>query len=156
VRVVPLPPNAEMEKLLAGLVMRDIKVKNADAKPGPLAAVALYRTEEPTQEVVALCELPLAASLAAALSVVPVGAVKDAVAAGQLEESLRQNLAEVMNVLARFVSGSGRRFSLIQSWCPPEEGDARVLGAAEVSDETRVVTVDVPGYLGGLLAFNTL
>src|SRR5512142_2616215 len=100
-RIVPLPPNAELEKLLTGLVMRDVKVKNGEGAAGEPVAVALFRTDVPLQEVAVVCDLPLAASLAAALSVVPVGAVKDAVSAGALEESLRQNLAEVMNVLWR-------------------------------------------------------
>jgi hypothetical protein len=155
-RIVPLPPNAELEKLLSGLVMREVRVKSVEGLPGKPAAVALYRTDVPLQEVAVVCELGLAASLAAALSVVPPGAVKDAVAAGQLEPSLQDNLAEVMNVLSRFVSGSGRRFGLVHSWSPPGEADAKVLEAAQASDEVRTATVDVPGYLGGLLAFYTL
>ena len=155
-RVVPLPPNLELEKLLAGLLMREVKVKPSESAPGDPCSVALYRSDAPELEVAVLCDLPLAASMAAALSVVPPGAVKDAVAAAGLGEPLRQNLAEVMNVLARFVSGSGRRFALVQVWCPPEAPDAKVVEAARGSDETRVVAVEVPGYLGGLLAFDTL
>lgn len=157
-RVVPLPPNAELEKLLAGLVMRDVRVTNVEEGP-PLdnpGAVALYRTDAPRQEVALVCELSLAASLAAALSVVPVGAVKDAVSAGRLERSLQDNLAEVMNVLARFVSGSGRRFGLIHSWAAPEVVEDEVLQAAHSSDEVRAAAVEVPGYLDGRLAFYTL
>jgi hypothetical protein len=155
-RIVPLPPNAELEKLLAGLVMREVRVKATEAMPGKPAAVALYRTDVPMQEVAVVCELGLAASLAAALSVVPPGAVKEAVAAGRMEASLQDNLAEVMNVLSRFVSGSGRRYGLVHSWAPPEVGDAKVLDAVQASDEVRAAAVEVPGYLGGLLAFYTL
>jgi hypothetical protein len=155
-RVVPLPPNAELEKMLQGLVQREVKVRPAEGTPGAPAALALYRTEDPVQELAVLFELPLAGSLAASLTVVPVGAVREDVAAGGLEESLRDNLAEVMNVLARFVSMSGRRFGLVGHWCPPEAPDATVLQAALASDEVRLVSVEVPGYLNGLLAFNTL
>ncbi|MGC3998686.1 MAG: hypothetical protein QM767_15005 [Anaeromyxobacter sp.] len=155
-RVVPLPPNPDLEKMLSGLVMRELKVKPAEGLPPDPVAIGLYRTEEPVQEVALLVELPLAASLAAALSVVPPGAVKDAVAAQGLEPSLQQNLAEVMNVLARFVSMSGRRFGLAATWFPPGELDPKVLAAARESDETRVVAVEVPGYMPGRLAFNTL
>jgi hypothetical protein len=155
-RVVPLPPNGELEKLFGSLIQRPVKVKDAD---GPLAgpvAMALYRTDQPVQELAVLFDLALAGSLAASLTMVPPGAVKDALACGALEESLRENLAEVENVLCRFISGSGRRFGLIKSWCPPSAPDEVVLKAALGADETRVVSIEVPGYLTGRMAFNTL
>jgi hypothetical protein len=156
-RIVPLPPNAELEKLLKGLVLREVKLKPAEAETprGPVA-VALYRTDSPFQEVAAVLDLALAGSLAASLTMVPAGAVKEGVGSGMLESSLRDNLAEVMNVLARFVSMSGRRFGLVHSWCPPDAPDPEVLKAALAADETRVVAVEVPGYMGGLIAFDTL
>ncbi|HET6439954.1 MAG TPA: hypothetical protein VFG59_17950 [Anaeromyxobacter sp.] len=155
-RIVPLPPNAELEKMLQGLVQRDVKVKPGEGAPAAPLAVGLYRTDPPVQEVAALFELRLAGSLAASLTMVPLGAVREDLGAGMLEQSLRDNLAEVMNVLARFVSMSGRRFGLASHWCPPEVPDAAVMKAALASDEIRLVSVDVPGYLGGLIAFNTL
>ncbi len=155
-RIVPLPPNAELENMLRGLVQREVRVKPAEVRPAAPVALGLYRTDQPTQEVAALFELPLAGSLAASLTLVPAGAVKENVERGMLEESLRDNLAEVMNVLARFVSMSGRRFGLVSHWCPPEVPDPAVLQAAQAADETRLVSVEVPGYPGGLLAFDSL
>jgi hypothetical protein len=155
-RIVPLPPNPELERLLAGLTQREVKVRAVEGGPSAPAAVALYRTDAPVIEVAALFELPLAGSLAAALTLVPVGAVREGVAAGALEESLQQNLAEVMNVLSRFVSMSGRRFGLAGTWCPPAAPEPAVMEAALAADETRTVAVEIPGYLGGILAFNTL
>ena len=155
-RIVPLPPNAELETLLRGLVQREVKVRPAQEAPRAPAALALYRTEAPVLEVAALCELALAGSLAAALTLVPAGAVLEGVAAGALEESLRENLAEVMNVLARFVSMSGRRFGLVGTWCPSCAPDPALMKAAQEAEETRTVAVEVPGYPGGLLAFDTL
>jgi hypothetical protein len=156
--VVPLPPPAELEKLLSGLLMRTVKVAKAPGEaPGAPCAVALYRTEDPVLELAVLCDVPLAASLAAALSVVPAGAVKDCVAAGSLDESLRDNFAEVMNVLARFVStGSGRRFTLQRVSCPPEPPVDALLTAAAGSDEKRELSADVSGYSAGRIAFCTL
>ena len=155
-RIVPLPPNAELEKLLQGLVQREVRLKPAEIAPTTPVAVGLYRTDQPVQELAVVFELPLAGSLAASLTLVPVGAVREDVGRGMLEASLRDNLAEVMNVLARFVSMSGRRFGLVKHWCPPEVPDPAVVKAALESDETRVVSVEVPGYLGGVMAFDTL
>lgn len=155
-RIVPLPSNAELEKLLGSLVQRPVKVKEAESLPDGPMAVGLYRTDQPVQELAVLFDLALAGSLAASLTMVPPSAVKEAMASGKLEESLRDNLAEVENVLCRFVSGSGRRFGLVKCWCPPSAPDETFLKAAMEADETRMVSVEVPGYFAGRLAFNTL
>lgn len=155
--VVPLPKPPELEKLLAGLLMRTVKV-GAAAGEGPAApvALALFRTDEPVLEVAVLCDVSLAASMAAALSVVPPGAVKDCVAAGALDPSLQDNFAEVMNVLSRYVSASGRRFSLARVVCPPAAAPEEILAAAQGSDEKRELAAEVAGYAGGRIAFCTL
>lgn len=156
--VVPLPPPAELEKLLSGLLMRAVKVHKVPGEaPEVPCALALYRTDDPVLELAVLCDVPLAASLGAALSVVPAGAVKECVAARGLDEPLRENFAEVMNVLARFVStGSGRRFALKRVTCPPEEAAPELLQAAAGSDERRELSADVSGYAAGRIAFCTL
>jgi len=155
-RVVALPPTPFLEKVLAGLLVREVETRDAPgaAPSGPIA-VAHYRTDAPVLEVVALCELPLAAALAAALTVVPPRVAAEAVAARALDASLRENLGEVMNVLARFVSGSGRRFVLAGTRCPPEEAP-ELVSAARASDEVRGFAVRVHGYLDGALTFHTL
>lgn len=155
-RVVPLPKAPDLEKLLKGLVQRDVRVRQVELTPSAPVAVGLYQTDAPTQELVVMFELGLAGSLAASLTLVPVGAVKEGVGQGMLEESLRDNLAEVMNVLARYATMSGRRFGLVKHWCPPEVADAEKVKAALASDEVWPMEVDVPGYLRGLLAFYTL
>lgn len=155
-RVVPLPQAQELEKLLKGLVQRGVKVQPAEGAPSAPVAMGLYRTDAPVQELVVAFELKLAGSLAASLTLVPVTAVKEGVAKGLLGDSLRENLGEVMNVLARYATQSGRRFSLVKHWCPPGAPDPEVVKAALASDEIATMQVDVPGYLGGLLAFYTL
>jgi len=155
--VVPLPPTADLEKLLGGLLMRGVKLAKAPGTtPGePPLALALFRTDAPVLEVAVVCDVSLAASLAAALSVIPPSAVKECVAAGGLDESLRENFAEVMNVVARFVSGAGRRFALSKVACAPDVAP-ELLEAARGSDERRELTAEVAGYAGGSIAFCTL
>jgi HEAT repeat protein len=155
-RIVPLPPNAELEKILGSLIQRPVKIRDADGLPAGPVAMGLYRTDQPVQELAVLFDLSVAASLAASLTLVPVGAVKEALAEGALEPSLRENLAEVENVLCRYISGSGRRFGLVKCWCPPEAPDEVLFKAAREADEVRMVAVEVPGYLAGRIAFNTL
>jgi hypothetical protein len=156
--IVPLPKPPELEKLLGNLLMRPIKAVKAEGEPEPggALATALFSTQEPVLQVLVRAELPLAASLAAALSVVPLAAVKDAVQAGTLDESLQDNFSEVMNVLSRFLSASGRPFRLGSITFPPACAPAAVMAAVAGSDEKREIRIDVPGYESGLLEFVTL
>jgi len=157
-QIVPLPPPVELEKLLAGLLMRPVKVAKGTAEDVPtgLVASALFTSDEPVLQVLVRCELSLAASLAAALSVVPAQVVKECVGASRMDESLADNFGEVMNVLARFVSGSGRRFRLGPFSCPPAACAADLVTLADGSDERRELMVEVPGYTAGRLEFATL
>ena len=153
-RIVPLPPTPELEKLLAALLGREVKVRPLDGEqPAGAVGVALYRTDEPMIEVAAVCEVGLAVAMAAALSAIPPGVVRDVLSSGKIDASLLENLAEVMNVIARFISSSGRRFGLASSAYPPPPD---LLARARTVDETREVTVEIAGYGAGRLAFNTL
>jgi hypothetical protein len=155
VLVVPLPPTAELEKLLSGLLAREVKLAPEDATPPEPCPIALFQTGEPVLEVAVLCELGLAASMAAALSVIPAGAAREAAALGELASPLDENFGEVMNVVSRFVSGSGRRFALSGVY-GPRAAPGELIEKVHASDERRALSAEIAGYLGGRLAFCTL
>jgi hypothetical protein len=156
--IVPLPKAPELEKLLGSLLGRTVKAVRLEDDPRPQGALAtaLFTTDEPVLQVLVRADLTLCASLAAALSVVPLAAVRDCVASGQLDESLQDNFGEVMNVLSRFLSAGGRAFRRGAVTCPPAGCPAELLALVEGSDEVRVFNVEVPGYLAGHLEFATL
>ena len=156
--IVPIPKPPELEKLLGGLLMRPVKVVRLEEETSPKAphATALFSTNDPVLQVLVRCDLALAASLAAALSVVPMAAVKDCLASGRIDESLQDNFGEVMNVLSRFLSGGGRPFRLGAMTCPPAACAPELLALVEGSEERREYTVEVPGYLAGRLELVTL
>ncbi len=157
-QICPLPPPAELEKLLGGLLMRSVKVAKGgdkDVPKGPVAT-ALYSSDEPVLQVLVRCELPLAAAMAGALSVMPAPVVKEAVAKARMDASLADNFAEVMNVVTRFLCGSGRHFKLGAVSCPPAPCAPELVTLADGSEERRELTVEVPGYLAGRLEFATL
>jgi hypothetical protein len=156
--IVPIPKPPELEKLLAALLMRPVKVAKVDdeASPqGPLAT-ALFHSDEPVLQVLVRADLSLAASLAAALSVVPLAAVRECVASRKMDESLQDNFGEVMNVMARFISAGGRTFRLGPVSCPPADAAPELGALIEASDERREFNVEVPGYAAGRLEFVTL
>lgn len=156
--IVPLAKPTELEALLGALLARPVKVTRAedDAPPqGPLTA-ALFHTDEPVLQVLVHSDLTLAASLAAALSVVPVAAVKECVASKKMSDSLQDNFGEVMNVFSRYLTMGGRPFRLGPVTCPPAAPDAALLALVEGSDERRAFIIEVPGYAAGRLDVVTL
>jgi hypothetical protein len=155
--VLPLPPPSDLEHLLDALLGRAVKAAPAEQQPSGNVAVALYDTDEPRLEAAVLLDVPLAAALGCALSGIHPRAVQESAASGKIEESLADNVAEVMNVLTRFlVSRSGRRFTLRKVTCPPAAPAADKLAAASGSDEIRSYRIDVEGYGAGQLAICTL
>jgi len=156
--IVPIPKPPELEKLLGALLMRPVKVTRTedDAPPPAPLTTALFHTDDPVLQVLVRSDLALAASLAAALSVVPVAAVKEAMAAKAMDESLQDNFGEVMNVLSRFLSMGGRPFRLGPMTCPPAGPAPELAALVDGSDEKRVFNVEVPGYHAGRLEFVTL
>lgn len=155
--ILPLPPASELESLLEALLGRKVKSAAAPGPPGGKVVVGLYETEPPDLSAVVLCDVRLAASLGAALSGVPPAAVNEAAAKGALDESLAENVGEVLNVMTRFLtSRSAQRFKLRGFWCPPADAPAEKVGAARGSDEVRAFRLDVAGYGAGELAVCTL
>lgn len=154
--VVPLPPVIELERLLSALLDRTVRVAKGGDAPARPAAVARWATAEPVLELVALVDLPLAAAAAAALSLVAADKVPAAVESGGLDPSLRENLAEVMNVVTRYVSGAGCAFRLRECTSLPDALPEALVAAGQGSDEKRAMAVEVAGYGGGCLAFCTL
>lgn len=156
--IVPLAKPAELEALLGALLMRPVKVTRAedDAPPQDPVTTAQFHTDEPVLQLLVRADLTLAASLAAALSVVPYAAVKECVATKRMSEPLQDNFGEVMNVFSRYLTMGGRPFRLGPVSCPPAAPDAGLQPLVEGSDERRAFIIEVPGYASGRLDVVTL
>jgi hypothetical protein len=155
--ILPLPPPAELEALLEALLGRKVKSAAAAGPPAGKVAVAYYETDPPEVSAVVLLDVSLAAALGCALSSVPPAVVQESTKVGALEESLAENVGEVMNVATRFLSSrSALRFVLRSFWCPPTEPPGDKVAAARGSDEVRAYRLEVTGYGAGVLAFCTL
>lgn len=156
--IVPIPKPPELESLLGALMGRPVKVSRMPGHPvaEEPAITGTFTTDEPVLQVLVRAELPLSASLAAALSVVPLDEVRDAVAAGQLNESLQDNFGEVMNVFSRYLTMGGRPFRLGSQSYPPAKADPALQPLVDASDEKRTFLVEVSGYLAGKLELITL
>lgn len=99
---IPLPPANAIATLLGDLIGRTVQATTGTAakfEPA-LSAVGSYVDEAQALRAVVTCDLPVGGSLGAALVVIPPGAVDDCVKARELDDSLNENLYEVLNVLS--------------------------------------------------------
>lgn len=101
----PLPDAAKVKEVL-GMLFDGLDVKPGgtfDQTPGGGAWFAVFVSDRATP--VALCgaDVNLAASLGAALSMLPPAAAKDAVKAKELTSVMMDNLREIMNICTRLV-----------------------------------------------------
>lgn len=98
-----LPNAAAMTKTVAMLFGDDAKVspgKPLDAKPGSGNLIAIYVDDADKPVAAALCDIPFAAYAGCALSMLSAGAAKDAIKTKKLEQTMLDNLYEIMNIVS--------------------------------------------------------
>jgi hypothetical protein len=108
--VVPLPSLDALKDLIGNMTGKKVLTKLA--KPvtlGPRApgVVAVYVLDDGKLTAAWACELALAGSIGAALSMFPLGRVEDALKAGQLDEGLTEAFYEIANVGANVFNAEG-------------------------------------------------
>lgn len=151
-RVRILQP-AEIGAVLRDLIGKPVQtkvltpLKNADE----LFAIATYDREDGTLGASFALDLPLAASLAAALTLVPPGVAEDSIRAKKLEPMLEENLHEVFNVAGRFFS-SPTSPRVVMKWTGrvPCEPALKQFWATAPTRST--IEIAVAPYKGGRIA----
>lgn len=103
VRLLSAP---EIGKVFGDLIGKPIQSKQvpADKTLDALYAAATYVHEDGTLAAAFALDISVAASLSAALTLVPPGVAADSVRARKLEPMLEENLGEVFNIASRFFS----------------------------------------------------
>lgn len=152
---VELPQPAEIGSTLTDLLGRNVGIKRLPTafKPAPRALVSIASyVEADTPVLLWICELGVAASLGAALSLIPSGIAQEQARKGTLDDNLRENLHEVMNVGASMLSSGGHRVVLKELHLPPapipQEFTAFLSRPAARLD----IEVTIPGYEPGKMA----
>ncbi len=106
---IKLPPANAVADMLGGLISRAVTAKAAPALKLDLGSqsVAAYLDESKSLLAVAYCDLPVGASLAAALMLVPSERVDECVKEKELDTVLKENLYEIFNVMASLFPKNG-------------------------------------------------
>ena len=146
-----LPPPLMLTNLVGDLIDQRVTSKAATAsRPDTKKQVAAtYRNEAGDIVAVALCDLPVGASFAAALTLVPAGRVDECVKDGRLDDILRENLHEVFNVLSAAFPMSGSPRVVLHAMRCHEDASADV-GAVLAAPSSRLdLEITVSGYRSG-------
>ncbi len=152
-----LSTSKNLEKILTGLLGREVL---ASRKPVPAAQLKITGTyQSDAAEVVTAClaDLPFAILSGAALSLIPPGPAKDLAKTARLDEELRDNFAEVLNVLSRlFTDELGRRMVLRDVYFPPDKAPPAVAGAIAKAKKRLDVELTINGYGRGRMSLVAL
>ena len=118
-----LPTKESIGQMLEMLLGRTIETASIPEpeKPPEAPIVGVYVADDGEVLAVCLWELPLAAGVGAALSLLPKSSVLDSVKAGKLEENVGENLSEVSNIFAGLFNSSNMRRAALQKVYDPGE-----------------------------------
>ncbi len=153
---VTRPDPAKLGELIGALVGRETNTKLSDGKyeSGRPYAVGYYRADDGEIAAIASCDLEFACYAGAALSMIPLGRAKEALEEGQIDENLRENTQEVLNVCAQALQNDQANIRLreVTVDTAPFAGDASRF--IESAGQQMSVDVDVEGYGSGSMLFH--
>ncbi len=153
----PMPIQEAVRDLLMDLLGRGIAVTKGepmDLEPDVVAAVAHFVTDTGVVGVVCMADLPLAAALGAALTMMPSPVVQDSVRKNRFdEEMLLENFTEVVNIMTRlFNSADTPHLKLGEVRTLPGELPENVEKLVAQPSARRNFDVTIEGYGDGRLA----
>jgi hypothetical protein len=132
-----MPSAAQLGEFLGDLLGKEITVTpradELDGDDGTAVVCGVLRDEQGQVGGACIADLPAAAYVGAALAMIPKGAADEAVAGGELTETLRDNFGEVVNILTGVVN-------------TPIHAHLRMVGVeAGVSDDVRALLIKAAG-----------
>ena len=149
----PLPNLTTVEKLMQCLLGNQVAARNS--APGPDLSkphvMASYVDDANIVQRILVCELALANSMGAAMSMIPAGVANDATKAGIIAENIEGNLGEVLNICVNlFTENSSERLTF---------SDVKVCTAKEPAtpaNDAVKYSIEIPRYAGGALLAGSL
>lgn len=149
----PLPVQEDLRDLLADLLGREVTaVRSEQPVPARGGATGGYVTDDGRPAAAVVCDLAFAARAAAAITLIPSPAAEEAIAEGALTPNLRENLREVLNVMARLLNSAQTPHVRLQEVYPPGvEPPAEVARLIAQPADRRSFEVEIAGYGPGRL-----
>ena len=142
----------QLTAFLDGLFGVDSISKPVDP-PSPIDSprvLATYNDMDGGFRFAITCELKLANSLGAALTMIPPGGAEDATAAGEVPDNIGENVYEVLNICsAVFADHEGQRIILDKVILPGQTPDEEIVGKIDEASTLLQVEYSLPRYQAG-------
>jgi hypothetical protein len=152
--LLTLPGADAVARLLRDLFGKAVTPKKGAAMPSSTKmCVGAYMDDAGKLVAVGICDLPLGATMGAALALLAPGVAAEAARAGKLPEEMRDNLLEVLNVMATLFGGAHVRCR--ELLLPPAALPADVAAVVAKPGQRLDLDVTVAGYVGGKLCLAT-
>lgn len=146
-----LPAPDAVTRLLSGLLGVKVSVIDNKVDDAKLVVCGVFASAAHDEAAFCLLDIPFGAAAGAALSMMPVDVAKDYVKKGKLDEDIRDNCAEVLNVCSRlFTSSDAHRVTLTVKTFNPEPIPAEVK-AALAGGQRLNLNLGIDRYGGGAL-----
>lgn len=143
-----LPTLDNVQKLMQCLLGNGVQAKQSVTGPDTAKPYVLASYVDDNDQVrrILTCDLGLANSLGAAISMIPAGLAVDSTKAGSVPDNIKGNLHEVLNVCVNlFTEVSRERLTLKDmKVCPAGEAAPAVAQSAKFN-------VAIPKYPGGVM-----
>ncbi len=155
VRAATLPVAEDVGVLLNGLFDRAVTARDESrlALAGrDVHMVGAYVEDDGRLRAAILCDLMLGVVLGAALALVPVPRVQDALETGSVPPDFADNTREVLNIAASLFNSADAHLKLRDVQVAPEPVSDDVVAFLRSQPYRADVTLEVPGYGTGVLA----
>ncbi len=149
-----LPPAKEVRDLLEGLLGKDASFSDGDRlTDASKVLLGVYVDDQLGLRALVAMDVALAASVGAAIGLMPIGGVEDAIETGELFPAHEDNAAEVLNVMAAlFNVGNAPHLRLYSHYGPQDAAPADVTSKLPALGGRVDWTVGIKGYPGGTLS----
>jgi hypothetical protein len=149
-----LPSGADVRGLLNGLFDRSVTVHEEDGPVLPgrgVKVVGSYVDDAGAVRAVVFCDLVVGCVLGAALALVPMPRVQQALDGGDVPQDLADNTQEVLNIAASLFNSADAHLKLLAVQVAPEPVSDRVVDFLRGAPQRLDLRVEVPGYGNGVL-----
>ncbi|MBK5223994.1 MAG: hypothetical protein JJE52_14205 [Acidimicrobiia bacterium] len=150
----PVPIQEAVGDFVSALVGRGAaagKVTPTDIEPDGSHVIGIYRDTHGAIAAISLADLDFAAGTGAALGMIPSAAAHEAVAAGELPETLLENYQEVANIMTSLLNSQNSPHLVLDEVRPSSDPDlpAEVWEAIASPSKRREFAVTIDGYGNG-------
>jgi hypothetical protein len=149
-----LPSGDDVRGLLNGLFDRAVTVHEeaGPVLPGrSVKVVGSYVEDDGAVRAVVFCDLVVGCVLGAALALVPMPRVQQALDAGEVPQDLADNTQEVLNVAASLFNSADAHLKLLAVQVAPEPVSERVVAFLRGAPLRLDLRIEVPGYGDGVM-----